>query len=94
MPDKFENATLRAKTDQIIVVSDFPFSDFFILRFSFSDFFTLGYSFLVFSITDLSNYTKLTKNKNLRIKKSEINYSLVGGGVTKEQISGVIPSQA
>ena len=62
---------------QIFSFSDFSFSDFFILRFSFSDFFILGFSFLVFCISDFRNYTKLTKNKNRRIKISEINYSLV-----------------
>ena len=62
---------------QIFSFSDFSLSDFFILRFSFSDFFILGFSFLVYSISEFSNYTKLTKNKNLRIEKSEINYSLV-----------------
>ena len=57
---------------QIFSFADFHSQIFFILRFS----------FLVYSISDFSNYTKLNKNKNLRIKISEINYSLVGGGVT------------
>ena len=54
---------------QIFSFSDFSLSDFFNLRFSFSDFFILGFSFLVYSISEFSNYIKLTKNKNLIIEK-------------------------
>ena len=74
---------------QIFLFSDSYSQIFHSQIFSFSDFFILGFSFLVFSIIDFSNYTKLTKNKNLRIKKSEIKYSLVGGGVTKNKISEI-----
>ena len=79
---------------QIFLFSDFysqiiSFSDFFILRFSFLHFFIVGFSFVVFSRTNFSNYTKLNKNKNLRLRKSEIFSSLVGGGVTKDKISEI-----
>ena len=87
--------------NQIIVGLRFSILRFFYSQifhsqiFSISDFHSQTFLFInYFSITDFSNYTKLTKKKNLRIKKSEINCSLVGGGVTKDKISEIEQHQA
>ena len=49
---------------------------FFILKFSFSDFHSQIFSFSDFH-SQIFEITPNTKNENLRIKKSETNYSLV-----------------